>query len=362
MKHGMPRLAAALFAACALTAQAGQISVRAFTRPERPYAGEDFRVVVEVEAGDGENVELVRLSGLPAALSVSQFAAEGVKAAPARDGEVRRITTFSAVAVASRPMDFVPRLGATLNVTSLKGGGFFQMKYVQAVTVPVSFGRLSILALPPAPPGFSGAIGRFSLDLVATPREVAPGDVVELKLTLSGSGHLGDALPEMPSLDPALFRAYPPSSRPGEGETATVVVQSIVPLSTNSVIIGSATFPFFDAQAGVYTNASTAPLRLVLAERVATEEPAVREIEIGTSGRATAGDVDVASLLHSRRGAFALEGGTVLRVAPGRRAKAIMELPAGTPVIPLESADGFMRVEARGRTGWIPAALDRRTK
>jgi hypothetical protein len=39
-----------------------------------------------------------------------------------------------------------------------------------------------------------------------------------------------------------------------------------------------------------------------------------------------------------------------------------MELPAGTSVTPLETTDGFMRVEAKGRTGWIPAEADRRTR
>lgn len=358
----MPRLAVALFASFAAAASAGQVSARAFTWPERPYAGEDFRLVVEVEAGEGETVELMRLSGVPNIVTASPFTAEGAKAAPVRDGEARRITTFTADAVASRPMNIVPRLAATLNVTSLKGGGFFQMQYTQTTTVPVSCDRLAVLALPPAPQGFTGAIGRFALDLSASPSEAAPGDVVELKLTVTGSGHLGDALPEMPSLDPALFRAYPPSSRRGEGGAAAVIVQSIVPLSTNSTDIGSATFSFFDAQAGAYTNLTTAPLHLALAERASPEEPAVREIEIGRTPRAAAGDVNVAGLLHSRRGSFTLETGTVLRVAPGRRAKAIMELPAGTSVTPLETTDGFMRVEAKGRTGWIPAEAYRRTK
>ncbi|MBQ7721901.1 MAG: BatD family protein [Kiritimatiellae bacterium] len=336
-------------------AWAGQLAARAYTRPERPYAGEDFRLVIEVEADQGETIEIMRVVGLPAAMSLSPLTAEGAREVTVSNA-TRRITTFVAEGVASRPMNILPRLSATMNVTSLKGnGGFFRMQYTQTTTLPVSCRRMEILPLPPAPAGFTGAIGRFALDLSASPSEVAPGDVVELRLTLSGSGHLGDELPSLPSLDPALFRAYPPSTKRGDGGAVAVVTQSVVPLSTNSFDIGAASFSFFDAEAGAYTNVSTAPLRLVFAERAATGEPAVREIEIGAEGRTAPSDIDVARLLPSRRGQFALGGATTMRVAPGRRAKAIIQLPAGTLVTPLEKAEGFIRVEAKGRTGWIPA-------
>lgn len=353
MRHIRFTLVAGAIAMAATAVAADQIEMRAYTKPERPYAGEDFSFVVEVESDQGETVEITRVSGLPASLVLSQLEAAGARDL-VRSNVTRRVVTFVANAVASRPMDIVPRLAASVNVTSLKGGGFFRMQYTQTMTMPVSCRRISVLELPPPPPGFSGAIGRFALDLTASPAEAAPGDIVELRLTLSGTGHVGDTLPSLPTLDPALFRAYPPSSKRAEGGTAAVVVQSIVPLSTNSLDIGSATFSFFDAKAGAYTNVSTAPLRLVLAERTAPEEPAVREIEIGQEGRTGPADIDVAHLLQTKRGAMALGGAATLRVAPGRRAKAIMELPAGTPVTPLERTDGFMRVEAKGRTGWIP--------
>lgn len=352
----MKRLAKMLFlaaiAAASTAVAAPQVTARAFTRPPRPYAGEDFKLVVEITVNEGDSIGIVQLSGLPAALSVSEFVADGMRDAPGGRG---RVFTFTSDAVAQTPFSIMPRMAAVVEVTTIKGGGFFKSQFTQRTSVAVASGIMTAVKLPPAPEGFSGTIGRFRMNMTATPSEVMPGDIVELSLVVSGTGHIGDALPAMPVLDKALFRSYPPTVKRGEGGALATIVQSIIPLSTNSFEIGGATFSYFDASSGVYTNAVTPPIRLAFAERKSAEEPAVREIEIAPAQAQVAGEIDVTRLLRRRSGgeAFALGRETAMRIAPGRKAKVMLSIPAGTEVVPLERSGGFVRVEAGGRRGWI---------
>ena len=358
----------AFAAACATlaslwaAADVAVISARMRTEPETPYRGEDFSFVLEVVAEPGGDIELAGISGLPTSLPITAepFVAGGVRDGAKVDGTPTRVHTFTAAARATRAFGFKPRALVSLKVTERKGGGFFTSWSTRTRTVPLAWPYFEARELPEEgrPADFNGAVGRFRLSLAAEPREVMPQDIVKLRLELSGTGHLGDAVPSMPSLDPALFKTYPPVVKREEGGARLTVAQSVIPLSTNAVEIGSASLAFFDASRGVYTNALTAPVRLVFRERDATGEPAVREVRVDAPSRTVSDEgLDVSKYISLPRGqsSVAVARETKLRVAPGPQAKAILTVPAGAAAIPLEAERGWLRVKVQGRTGWLPA-------
>ncbi len=354
--------ALAALAAMRVAADVAVISARMRTEPETPYVGEDFSFILEVVAEAGGDIELAGVSGLPTSLpiTVEPFVASGVRDAAKAGGTQTHVHTFTAAARATRAFGFKPRAMVSLKVTERKGGGFFTSWSTRTRMMPLAWQYFEARELPEEgrPADFNGSVGRFRLSLDAEPREVAPQDIVQLRLKLSGTGHLGDAVPAMPSLDPALFKAYPPVVKRDEGGARLTVTQSIIPLSTNAIEIGAASFAFFDATRGAYTNALTAPVRLVFRERNAADVPAVREVRVDAPSRTVSDEgLDVSKYISLPRGksTVAVARETNLRIAPGPLAKTMLTVPAGSQAVPLEAERGWLRVKILGRTGWLPA-------
>lgn len=73
---------------------------------------------------------------------------------------------------------------------------------------------------PPAagqPPTFAGAVGRFSLDVTASPTNVAVGDPVTVRVNISGQGNFdGLRLPDLP--EGVAFQLYPGTNSFTEGD------------------------------------------------------------------------------------------------------------------------------------------------
>ncbi len=340
----------------------GVLSARMRAEPASPYVGEDFALVLEVAAEPGSEIELMGISGMPKDLSlaVEPFTASGIREGMASDGSPVQIHSFRASARGARAFAFEPNPAVSLKKTERRSTGFFTSMSTRTLTMPLAWPFFEIRELPAAnrPADFSGAVGRFRMRLEATPGEVMPQDIVELRLTLSGTGFLGDALPTMPVLDPALFKTYPPTVRHEDGEVRLTMTQSVIPLATNAVEIGSASLSFFDAAGGVYTNALPAPVRLVFREGRKAETPAVREVKIEASSRPAADEgLDISKYLILPRGRTSLTVAreTVLRIAPGSQAKAILTVPAGSGAVPLEAKRDWLRVKVLDQTGWIVA-------
>ena len=352
-----------LFAAAGLSRAAEILSARMRTEPEIPYVGEDFKFVLEVTATPGSEIQLKGIGGLPTSLPIAagQFVADGVREGTAQNGETVHVHSFSAPARASDDFVLEPRTMATFMMTERVQRGFFTSMSSKSRTMPIVWQSLEIRALPDEgrPEGFSGAVGRFKMKMEATPVEVMPQDIVELRLTLTGTGFLGDATPALPALDPGLFKTYPATVKRDVDGARLVISQSVIPLSTNAVEIAPAHLPFFDASVGVYTNAATAPIRLVFRERRKAEEPAVREVKVDAPAPSASDEgIDVSKYLVLPRGrsSVAVARETPLRIAPGPSAKVIRIVPAGSEAVPLETERGWLRVKVLGRTGWLAAA------
>lgn len=108
------------------------------------------------------------------------------------------------------------------------------------------------------PAGFTGAVGRFSLNTTVDKREVKTGDPITLRLTITGTGNVKLLTP--PTLDlPADFEAYEPKISEeitreggviGGKKTAEYLV---IPRNAGSRVIEPVVFSFFDLSKNAYS-------------------------------------------------------------------------------------------------------------
>ena len=82
---------------------------------------------------------------------------------------------------------------------------------IRQTTVPTQSAKLEVKPLPKEgrPEDFSGAIGQFSLQASATPKQAAAGDPISLNVTVSGRGNF-DAMGSPVLLEADGWRTYPP--------------------------------------------------------------------------------------------------------------------------------------------------------
>ncbi len=97
-------------------------------------------------------------------------------------------------------------------------GGFFgnmmSSGNIRQTTVPTQSAKLDVKPLPKEgrPEDFSGAIGQFSLEASATPKQAAAGDPISLNVTVSGRGNF-DAMGAPVLLEADGWRTYPPGEK-----------------------------------------------------------------------------------------------------------------------------------------------------
>lgn len=143
-----------------------------------------------------------------------------------------------------------------------------------AVTIPV-------IALPePVPGAYSGAVGSFSMELLADRRKLRAGEALSLKIILSGTGSLLTL--ELPSLHlPESFRSSPPEitanlkNVPGPSSgTLTATIQAW-PQSGGDFLIPPVSMVVFNPSTGSFSTILSKPLTI-------TVEPAVTGTGTGT--------------------------------------------------------------------------------
>lgn len=122
-------------------------------------------------------------------------------------------------------------------------------------------------ALPVAPPGFSGTVGKIKLDAKLEPAAVKAGEAATLTLTLSGQGNLqGVPDPALPLLDGV--RAFPPQKSGSEEVQGTTVLGRrtwsfvLVPEHAGEWTLPAIEVPYFDPDSRSFKTAATAPQRL----------------------------------------------------------------------------------------------------
>ncbi len=399
-----------------LAARAGEIySGRLYTVPAKIYVNQAFEIHFELEVTFGNEVGDMQISGIPnnpALLTVGQLETVSQNRIM-RDAQAINVLHYTAAARCHQPINqtFEPALLCMLS--EHRSAGFFS--HVQSFQKQLKLDpfTLRVLPLPEAgrPAQFSGAIGAFRLRGGLSQTSVQPGDIITLSLELAGQGWLNDAAMPAPPPSP-LFKTYPAKERLRE-PLRIQTEQVFIPTATNATEIAATRFCFFNPATERYEESVAGPFRLTFTSlSAAPKTDDVRVIDTATPAAAAALPQTVTLermsltlrqavplllgcggalaaffvffLLYGRhrRSAFligaallaagigtgyALSGKTAAATrtltrhtevlfAPSHAAAALFSLNPGSAVIPLESAGAWVRVDASGRRGWLPAS------
>jgi hypothetical protein len=158
---------------------------------------------------------------------------------------------------------------------------FFNLGERKRVSLAADAQTLQGLPLPPgpAPAGFSGAVGNYTLSVSAGPTNVAVGDPITVRVQISGSGALETlALPDQTAWRD--FKLYPPTSQlettDALGLQGTRTFEQVVaPETADLKALPAFTFSFFDPERGRYQTLTHAAMPLVVRPAGAVPAPSV---------------------------------------------------------------------------------------
>jgi hypothetical protein len=133
---------------------------------------------------------------------------------------------------------------------------------------------LTVKPLPaPAPAGFNGAVGKFTLDSKVVPATAAVGEPITWTLTLDGHGNWPD-VPGLPSRSVSKdFRIVQPQAKRTNKDNALFdasITEDIVliPTKPGSYTLGPVTFAVFNPATGAYETLTTKPVTIQVAPAV----------------------------------------------------------------------------------------------
>ena len=227
----------------------------------------------------------------------------------------------------------------------------------QTVRLKTEGQTLDVQPLPPAPPGFTGAVGQVSLSARLEPPQLRLGEAATLTVELAGRGNL-QGLPEPKMATPPGLTVYPPQQE-GKEEIAGTLVRGrrswsyvVVPDRTGHYRIEPPSVTFFDPESRQYRVAAAPDLELTTLPRPASARTAGGDPE--PHGIRTAAFLSGA--LGGRRWApllpwlFALPWGLALVVALARRrAAGVPSESDPAPAARFEAALAAAETEERPR-------------
>ncbi len=133
---------------------------------------------------------------------------------------------------------------------------------------------LDVQPLPPAPPGFAGAVGQLALTARLEPRQLRLGEAATLTVQLAGAGNL-QSLPEPKVAAPSGLTLYPPQQE-GRDELAGTTVRGrrswsyvVVPGRPGRYQVEAPRVTFFDPASRQYRTATAPALELTALPRPA---------------------------------------------------------------------------------------------
>ena len=272
----------ALLLTTAACAQEVQPSISAALRVdrERVFQFATFQLTVVVESAGvrlGKGLELLALPD-PDRLQLGPFQ-ELPTDRKIQTDQIREIRRYRCEgrAMQAGVLNLAPTIRATAIVQRRL---LFGRQWVETpVDISVQPLPLQVLSLPTAgrPPTFSGAVGDLTFSAVATPREVAVGDLITTVMKIRGKGYLDKLVP--PSFGTApQFKVYELRPVPS-GADEKVFEQILIPLSTNALAIPAVSFCFFDPLAAAYKTQTQGPFPLRFhAPKAAVEEARYRPV------------------------------------------------------------------------------------
>lgn len=418
MNRRTPCLPTRFFLAALLTAtgfaRAGElVDARFEMKPPRPYVNQPFEMHLLVEVTPGAELQDLTLDGFSFADLANVQSFQTLERTQSRHSD-RTVDVLHYVSAGRGLKPAQRELAGVLRATVVerRNVGFFSSWSSSSGSVRMQPLHLEFRPLPATgiPAGFQGAIGTFTVTGSVKPAQAAPGDIVNLEYTLTGSGWLGTAQLIPPALGPD-FRCYPAQESQRDDTGRLTLQQVIIPLTTNATLIGAARLPYFDPVAGLYRDATAGPFQLQVAvAQPGAAVPAVKRFDIQppepARAAAAGGGLQVvatmnqarklmplgiallaaillAGLLYGWQPKIAVAAGVVIfvagfwqaarwsaqtrpvtcelresaaaRLCPAMQARPLFRLAAGGQVVLLEKSSDWVRIDANGRRGWIPA-------
>jgi hypothetical protein len=238
-------------------------SARLSTIPESVWAGEvfDLKYVIDVAEGYYPSWGRGNFEWDPSPLVTEDWSQPEpftTRSAPARTG-----LAYHTRAIAPAPGHVL--LNPTSQLINLSVGvtgfGFFQQRQYQQFAVQDTPASIDVRPLPPAPAGFSGAVGDFKVSSKVVPLEVKVGEPVTWTIELTGSGNWPE-IRGLPSREaPRAFQVIQPKPKRTqpqgklfEGTLAEDVV--LVPTQAGTFELPALDITYFDPKSGTYKTIS----------------------------------------------------------------------------------------------------------
>jgi len=325
----------------------------------RPYVGEAFAFTLRVAVTPGTdlaNVNIHNLDRYPLAFGTLRGAG---RVAGAGGNEV---LSYSGVFRATAPIAPRVELAISGEQSEQRRSGFFTQWSRSPFGTQVKPLEFEARALPEAgrPDNFSGAVGRFTMDVQTAPLEVRVENLVTREIRLQGAPDNlpGTLMPDIPGLGEH-FKSYEPVEISRADNPPSIFLrQQFFPLNTHAVDIAPPSFTFFDPSAGVYRTLQPLPEKLVfLADDETATDPGRRMIEFEPPPHNDAKPAPLSGFaLPSLRRAgerIDIAHPTPARLAPSGRAVVLFELEPGASATIAERTEGWLRVVSNNRAGWI---------
>lgn len=248
-----------------------KIFLRAEARPAAPWVGQQVTYVLYLFSQ--ADVAAIHPEQLP---DFRGFWAQEVDEAKPRDPDIVEVDgeRYARVPLLRR-MLFPLRPGAVgIDPVRVRIGvrprrlGFGRVRQGVEVSRTANALSLDVRPLPPAPEGFTGAVGQLRVAAELEPPEVAVGEAATFTVTLSGTGHLqGLPAPAPPALDGV--RSFPPQQESDERVVGHRVEARkswswvLLPDRPGRWTLPETRLPYFDPESGSYGWARAGPQELV---------------------------------------------------------------------------------------------------
>ncbi len=271
---GLSLLAAVLCAGVVTAQTPDTLFARIKAEPPSPFERQQVTLYLEIYSAPEINLSSAfQVGGFPAPEELLIQPFEELAAAPVSIGgksyEMRRFRCLARAPKAGT-IRCAPVLRAS--VIALSRTFFMTLREEQPVSIPVTPLDLVVRPIPTEgrPLDYSGLVGRFAFACAVAPTNPTPGDLVTITITVSGDGDMEAMAP--PRFDPGpLFKAYDPELDSSQSRAdKRVFRQTLVPLTTNSVLIPTASISYFDPAEEAFRQAQLGPFHLA----VSPEPPA----------------------------------------------------------------------------------------
>jgi hypothetical protein len=252
------------------------------SRP-KAYVGETFDITINLYTQPGlnldRNVSLLDFDTTGLTLSNFEELAGGREAVAGRVYDVRRFRA-RATALTSGAFTLQPRLRVNIIVQRQRSPrdpffgdsffdsfAFFGRVETRAHTLDVRPLELRVHELPAEgrPSNFSGAVGRYSFEVSASPLQLAVGEPITLRYRIQGRGNIDTVRAPAPTW-PDGFRAFDIQLVDQNAESGLKVFEQVViPRAASVTELPAVAFSWFDPEAERYETAVRGPFPLELA-------------------------------------------------------------------------------------------------